>query len=60
MPNSNFMAKSNWTFPFGVDPAWKLSENELQFYNSLKMKASIVIAYFHSEREDDDTHWFLC
>jgi hypothetical protein len=41
------LAKSNSTFPFGVDPAWKTASNELQFYNSMKMKMSIVIAYFH-------------
>ena len=35
------------TFPFGADPIWKMAENELQFYNSLKMKLSIVVAYLH-------------
>jgi V-type H+-transporting ATPase subunit a len=41
---------SQWSgraFAFGVDPAWKMSGNELQFYNSLKMKLSIILAYFH-------------
>ena len=48
VPGSEFWAKKGAaTFPFGVDPIWKVAENELQFYNSLKMKLSIVLAYFH-------------
>lgn len=29
-------------YPFGVDPTWKGAQNELTYYNSLKMKISII------------------
>jgi len=32
---------------FGMDPAWKGVDNEIQFYNGLKMKMAIVIGVIH-------------
>ncbi len=46
-PPSEYWVKGNATFPFGVDPIWKMAENELLLYNSFKMKLSIIVAYLH-------------
>lgn len=34
-------------YPFGIDPIWGVSANELVFVNSLKMKISVIIAILH-------------
>ncbi|ELP93901.1 vacuolar proton ATPase, putative [Entamoeba invadens IP1] len=36
-------SSSGYVYPFGVDPIWKSSNNELYFYNSLKMKLAILV-----------------
>eukprot|EP01120_Amphizonella_sp_Union-15-10_P005662 TRINITY_DN1704_c0_g1_i1.p1 TRINITY_DN1704_c0_g1~~TRINITY_DN1704_c0_g1_i1.p1 ORF type:complete len:851 (+),score=181.18 TRINITY_DN1704_c0_g1_i1:73-2625(+) len=33
----------NYSYPFGVDPVWKGNPSELLYYNSLKMKMSIIL-----------------
>lgn len=34
-------------YPFGIDTAWMMSENDLTFYNSFKMKTSVIYGVVH-------------
>ena len=38
---------SKCVYPFGIDPAWKISSNNLTFTNNIKEKLAVIIAYFH-------------
>ena len=34
-------------YAFGLDPVWSVSENNLNYVNSMKMKISVIIAVVH-------------
>jgi V-type H+-transporting ATPase subunit a len=40
---ATWSGKDKDVYPFGIDPEWHLSENDLLFFNSLKMKLSVVL-----------------
>eukprot|EP00698_Gefionella_okellyi_P006161 TRINITY_DN15599_c0_g1_i1.p1 TRINITY_DN15599_c0_g1~~TRINITY_DN15599_c0_g1_i1.p1 ORF type:complete len:847 (-),score=193.78 TRINITY_DN15599_c0_g1_i1:23-2563(-) len=47
-PHSHIAVKEpGRTYPFGVDPVWKDTQTELQYYNSLKMKMSVIFGVTH-------------
>ena len=33
----------NCIYPIGLDPKWYVASNELNFFNSLKMKMAVII-----------------
>jgi V-type H+-transporting ATPase subunit a len=35
------------TYPFGFDPAWAITSNDLSVANGIKMKLSVIFAIFH-------------
>ncbi|KAH3756230.1 vacuolar proton ATPase [Pelomyxa schiedti] len=39
---ANSWVRGERIYEFGIDPLWKGSENELYFYNSFKMKLSVI------------------
>jgi V-type H+-transporting ATPase subunit a len=39
----SYYGDSSAVYPFGADPAWHIAKNELLFFNSMKMKMSIVL-----------------
>eukprot|EP00796_Vickermania_ingenoplastis_P009727 gene9727-6815_t len=42
-PNGKPNVKPSTSVPFGIDSAWAETENKLEFYNSIKMKCSVII-----------------
>ena len=44
----SFIAREDdCVYPLGIDSVWKVSENQMQFTNSLKMKIAVIIGVIH-------------
>lgn len=40
LEEENWIRTENCSYPFGIDPVWSVSNNELSFMNSFKMKVT--------------------
>lgn len=46
-PPTQMKQKEDCVYPFGLDPAWMMSETDLTVYNSFKMKTSVILGVAH-------------
>ena len=42
-PEPKLLPDKDCIYPFGMDPIWMKSSNEISFYNSFKMKTSVIL-----------------
>lgn len=40
---TDVVLKEDCVYPFGLDPKWYVSHNELNYFNSLKMKMAVIL-----------------
>lgn len=40
---TSYYGDASNVYPYGVDPAWKISDNKLLFFNSMKMKLAVIL-----------------
>ncbi len=45
--NTAMRSDDKCVYPFGFDPKWFVSTNELSFFNSFKMKLAVIIGVIH-------------